>query len=290
MKVDGKLIAESILKNLKREVSSLKKQKVTPHLAIILIGHNHASLSYVNQKKQKAELIGAKTTIYHFEDDVSLEKIEKLVRKLNNDLKVHGIIIQRPLPPHIGEEFARNIVTKEKDVDGFLPNSRFDEPIAEAVLEILKTIFLDVQLKKSQEEGLVCKTVTEWLKSKQIVVVGKGDTGGRPVINLFKKMKIEPVVVDSKTPNPGKIIKSADILISTVGKPVIRSNEVKNGAIVIGIGMHKKEESGKLYPDYDQEEISKIASYYSPVPGGVGPVNVAMLLKNLIFAIDKSRS
>ncbi len=286
MKVDGKKIAEQIFEDLKQKIFLLKKRHIVPHLAIILIGNNPASLSYVNQKKIKSEYIGAKTTVYNFEDQVDQNEIEKLVKKLNMNPKIHGIIIQRPLPQHVDEQFAKNMVAPEKDIDGFLSHSKFVEPIAEAVLEILKTIHADIQLKESQEQGKACFPFNEWLKLKNIVVVGKGPTGGKPLINLFHKLRVQPLIIDSKTTNPGKVVKSAEILISTVGRSVIRTNEVKKGAIVIGIGMHKKREDGKLYPDYDQEEIAIIASYYTPVPGGVGPVNVAMLLKNLIFAID----
>lgn len=199
-------------------------------------------------------------------------ELKKLVDKLNSDQQVHGIIIQRPLPIQIDEIAARQIVIPSKDVDGFLPNSKFNEPIAEAVLEILKTVFE----QKPADEFI------SWLKAKKIVVVGKGRTGGGPVINLFRKLEVKPLIIDSKTPNPAEIVKSADILISTVGRHgIIRTNEVKKGAILIGIGMHKGED-GRLHSDYNQEEIASVASYYTPVPGGVGPVNVAMLLKNLI--------
>lgn len=286
MKVDGKKIAEQIFEDLKQKVSLLKKKHIIPHLAIILVGNNPASVSYVNQKKIKSEYIGAKTSVYSFEDFTKQDEIEKLVKKLNVNPKIHGIIIQRPLPQHINEQFAKDIVAPEKDIDGFLPHSKFVEPIAEAVLEILKVIHTDIQLRESQTQGKACSPFNEWLKLKNIVVVGKGPTGGKPVINLFHKLGIKPLIVDSKTPNPGKVVKSAEILISTVGRQVIRTNEVKKGAILIGIGMHKKREDGKLYPDYDQEKIAKIASYYTPVPGGIGPINVAMLLKNLIFAIE----
>ncbi|MCL4354368.1 bifunctional 5,10-methylenetetrahydrofolate dehydrogenase/5,10-methenyltetrahydrofolate cyclohydrolase [Patescibacteria group bacterium] len=286
MKVDGKKIAEQIFEDLKQKIILLKKRHIIPHLAIILVGNNPASISYVNQKKIKSEYIGAKTSIYSFEDFTKQDEIEELVKKLNVNPKIHGIIIQRPLPQHIDEQWAKDIVIPEKDIDGFLPNSKFIEPIAEAVLEILKVIHSDIQLRESQTQGRTCFSFNVWLKLKNIVVVGKGPTGGKPVINLFRKLGIKPLIVDSKTLNPGEIIKSSEILISTVGRDVIRTNEVKKGAIVIGIGMHKKREDGKLYPDYVQEEIAKIASYYTPVPGGVGPINVAMLLKNLILAID----
>ncbi|MBU2632514.1 bifunctional 5,10-methylenetetrahydrofolate dehydrogenase/5,10-methenyltetrahydrofolate cyclohydrolase [Patescibacteria group bacterium] len=271
MKIDGKKIADKILKLLKKKTEELCKKNITPHLAIILIGNDPASSKYVEQKIDKAKLIGIETSLFHLEK-TDENQMQVLIEDLNKNLSVNGIIIQRPLPENINENFARNIINKAKDVDGFLKNSKFSEPIAEAVLEILKTIHVESKDKKS---------FNAWLKNKTCVVVGKGDTGGRPIINLFKKLGITLLVVDSKTKNPRKIIKKANILISTVGKPIIFSNEVKKGAIVIGIGMHKGK-NDKLYPDYNQKEIAEIASFYTPVPGGVGPVNVAMLLRNVI--------
>jgi methylenetetrahydrofolate dehydrogenase (NADP+) / methenyltetrahydrofolate cyclohydrolase len=279
MKIDGNRIAAGILEDLKKKVGELKKKNIIPHLAIVLIGKDHSSKIYVNQKKIKGEGIGAKISIFNFSDKLNFGELKELVDKLNNDPKVHGIIIQRPIPPQINEMEAREIVLAEKDVDGFLPNSKFNEPIAEAVLEILKTVF---RASRTSTPGVEPRSFENWLSEKNIVVVGKGKTGGRPVINLLNKLEIEPLIVDSKTLNSGRILKSGDIIISTVGKHgIIKTNEIKNGAIVIGIGMHKGND-GKLRPDYNQEEIAKISSFYTPVPGGVGPVNVAMLLKNLI--------
>jgi methylenetetrahydrofolate dehydrogenase (NADP+) / methenyltetrahydrofolate cyclohydrolase len=280
MKINGDLIAGKILEDLQKKVDALKKRNVVPHLAIILIGNDEPSKQYVNRKKIKGEEIGAKISVFNLDNSISFEELEKIVNKLNSDPDVHGIIIQRPLPIGIDETQTRQIVTLKKDVDGFLPNSKFNEPIAEAILEILKTVFFvstnDVELEN----------FNKWLSAKKIVVVGKGNTGGKPIINFLNKLGVQPLIVDSKTMNPSEVIRSADILISTVGKPnVINASNVKKGAIVIGIGMHK-EEDGKLYPDYNQENIAKVASYFTPVPGGVGPVNVAMLLKNLVKSAD----
>lgn len=275
MKFNGEKLAQEILEELKPQVKKLREKRIIPHLAIILIGNDPASKKYVEQKIKKAKEVGVKTTLFTFEK-TNEDQLKTLVDKLNKNELIHGIIIQRPLPEEINERFARSIVSKEKDVDGFRPDSEFNEPIADAVLEILKTIFSSFSRSDLVKDG----AFIHWLKEKTNVVVGKGDTGGRPIISMYRKLGVEPLIIDSKTKNPAELVGKADILISTVGKPVIRSEEVKKEAVVIGIGMHKGKD-GKLKPDYNEEEISKIASYYTPVPGGVGPVNVAMLLKNV---------
>ncbi len=262
MKIDGKEIAKKILTDLK---SKVQKLSLTPHLAIILIGNDPASIAYIQQKDLKAEAIGAKTTIINLESDVDNSELRKIIKKLNADFSIHGIIVQRPLPSRIDSQTISLAIDPKKDVDGFHPQSKFESPIAAAVLEILK----DTNLKH-----------------KKIVIVGKGETGGKPVTKSLEKLGIKPMVIDSKTPNSSEITKNADIIISAVGKPqIIKPEMIKNGVILISIGLHKGSDE-KLHGDYEDDEIKNIASFYTPTPGGVGPVNVAMLLKNLISAAE----
>ncbi len=265
MKIDGKQIAQKILDELKLKIQKLGK---TPHLAIILIGNDPASVAYVNQKKIKAELIGVKTTIKNFPSNTSTSTLLRTIQKFNNNNNIHGIIAQQPFSSHIDQEKIVNAITPRKDVDGFHLNSKFQPPIAQAVLEILKPYSF---------------------QTKKIAVIGKGKTGGEPIIQAIKKMGINPTVVDSKTENPENLTKNADIIISAVGKSnVVKPNMLKKGVILISIGLHKGSD-GKLHGDYNEEEIKNIASFYTPTPGGVGPVNVAMLLKNLITACENFR-
>jgi methylenetetrahydrofolate dehydrogenase (NADP+)/methenyltetrahydrofolate cyclohydrolase len=209
-------------------------------------------------------------------------------------------------------------VDPKKDVDGFHPNSKFQPPIALAVLRILKEIYW----KKSEARNPKSETNSNnqnpkfknrflsfehsnfdivssfdirisnfiaWLSSKKIIVIGKGETGGRPIIQLFKQMGIEPTVIDSKTSDPEQFTKKADIIISAVGKPgVIKPEMIKKNSILISIGLSNGKD-GKLHGDYDEEEIKNIASFYTPTPGGVGPLNVAMLLENLIQAAENPK-
>lgn len=276
MKIDGKQIASKILEDLRLRVVKLRKRNLTPCLAIILAGSDPASVAYVNQKELKAKSIGIKTAAYNLKSDIQNSELLKLIKKLNNDKAVHGIIVQQPLPAQANLESIINAIDPNKDVDGFHPESKFQMPIAMAVLKILEDVYVSAPEIQSR--------FTDWLKDKKIVIIGKGETGGRPIIDMFHKMKIPFALIDSKTKKPESLTKKADILISAVGKPtIIKPQMIKKGVILIGIGI-SAEESAKFTGDYDQNKIKNIASFYTPTPGGVGPVNVAMLLKNSLEA------
>ena len=260
MKIDGRRIANTILNDLETKV---KKLNVIPHLAIILVGNDPASKAYVRQKILTAEKIGIKTSLFQYPNSIPTKDLLKHLNDLNYLSDIHGIIVQQPFSSHIDQKKIVNTIDPQKDVDGFHPQSKFESPIAAAVLEILKFVPL---------------------KNKKVVVIGKGETGGKPIIQILKKKGIIPIVIDSKTENKETLTKDADIIISAVGKSdIIKSNMIKKGVILISIGLHKGSD-GKLHGDYDEEKIKTIASFYTPTPGGVGPVNVAMLLKNLVYA------
>jgi len=281
MKIDGNQIAQQILNSLRKEIEKLKERRITPSLAILLVDDDPASKSYVEQKELKAKEIGIKTTVFRFSSSVLREDIETEVNKLNNDNSINGIVIQRPLPQQIDYEFATNVIVKEKDVDGFRKDSRYQPPIARAVGKILEEIFGKIEQKSS---------FLDFLKSKKITVIGKGETGGKPIIKFLEKQGIKPTVIDTKTENPEGLVKQSDILISTVGKPnTVDPKSFKKDVILIPVGMCK-DKSGRFHTDYDQTEAERIASFYSPVPGGVGPVNVAMLLENVIESAKTSDS
>lgn len=282
MRVDGKKIGKSILEDLRTRVQKLKDKKVTPHLAIILVGNNHASEAYVRQKKLRGEGIGAKVTVYHLSQNTSIDKLLKLLKKLNSDVLTHGIIVQRPLPKHIDAEPLNKLFNPIKDVDAFHPKSEFEFPIAKAVLCIIEHIYCSIFKVNNKSD----RKFINWLIKKSIVVIGKGKTGGGPIIQKLRKEGVKLSVVDSKTINSEQLIRSADIIISAVGKPnVVRGDTLKRGVILISVGLHKGPD-GKLRGDYEEKKIKNIASFYTPTPGGVGPVNVAMLLANLVTAAE----
>lgn len=295
MKINGRDIASGIFETLKKRVAILKKKNITPHLAVILVGNDPASHAYVNQKQKKGEEIGVLVTVHMYAEDVTTEQLLREILMLNQDPLMHGIIIQQPLPAQIDVKQLINTTNPEKDVDGFHKNSSFTPPIAEAAMRTLEEVYFSSEVEKKSSRLAVypehsrrarsnSNDFADWLQQKQIVVLGKGETGGAPIIAKLKKLSTEPTVIDSKTKNPKEILKQSDIVISCVGRRgVVRSDDLKQGVILIGIGMHKGED-GKLHADYEEEEIEKVAGYYTPVPGGIGPINVAMLLQNVLLA------
>jgi methylenetetrahydrofolate dehydrogenase (NADP+) / methenyltetrahydrofolate cyclohydrolase len=267
MKIDGKKISQNILDELKKKVEKLKEKNITPHLAIILVGDNPASTTYVNQKKIKAEQIGANTTIIRLPDNISESELIKIIKQFNQNKTIHGIIVQQPLPQNINIEAITQAIDPKKDVDGFNSKSQFKMPIALAVFEVFKNIGISD------------------LKNKNVVMIGKGETGGKPITEALQELGIKPSIIDSQTENPENITKNADVIISAVGKTnIIKPEMIKENVILIGVGQHK--ENGKIIGDYDEEKIKNISAFYTPTPGGVGPIDVTMLLKNLVTAAE----
>lgn len=295
MKIDGRAIAREILDDLTKRVGELRANGAVPHLAVILVGENPSSKAYVHQKELKAEQIGVKISVFRYPASISEQKLLEKIDTLNNDDTIHGIIIQRPLPPHINEQKVTDATDPAKDVDGFAAQSPFAPPVALAVFKILEEVYelssRGATRREISRRFLASLEMTEgvkhWLQTKSIVILGKGKTAGMPIIHYFQKQNLPISVIDSKTANRDELIKNADIIISAVGKKdLLTSEQIKSGAIVIGVGMFQNAE-GKLQGDYDQSQISEKTTAFTTIPGGVGPVNVAMLLKNLIDASER---
>ena len=297
MKIDGRQIADNIFDDLKERVGELQKNNIIPKLAVILVGENPSSEVYVLQKQLRGKEINVEIEILRFPETVSGETLIDKIRELNLNSQIHGIIVQRPLPAHINPDTIENEIADSKDVDGFKPGSPFHVPLVLAVVKILEEAFTSLQANEMSEaiSGIAASPsaprndeFTYWLKSKKIVLLGKGSTAGKPLLDYFKEIGANFQLVDSKTENPQEITKQADIIISSVGKEsTIKPEMLKSGVILIGVGINKNEE-GKLHGDYDEDQIKDIASLYTPTPGGVGPVNVAMLLQNLLTAAEES--
>lgn len=286
MIISGTAIAHEMYIDFQRRVEELQKKNVTPHLVAILVGENPASIAYVNLKQKRAEAIGAVVTVLRYEESVTEKELLEKIKQLNTDPDVHGILIQRPLPEHIDVAKLEETTDPEKDIDGFHKDSPYTLPLSLAVVEILKDIFSSLRnhevAKQSQTNDF-----NNWLQTKQIVVLGKGPTGGGPIIAHLKKLELKPTLIDSNTPHPEDITRDADIIISATGKEhMITADKVKQDVILIGVGVMKGTD-GKLHGDYEPEEVDSIASFYTPTPGGVGPVNVAKLIDNLITAAEK---
>lgn len=298
MKIEGKFIASQIKVNLKKQVFNLKNKNIIPHLAVILIGNDPSSHTYVRQKQKVGEDIGIKITLAYKQQTITKEELYETVNTFNKDKNIHGIIIQRPVASDITKEELDLMVDPYKDVDGFHPNSKFTPPIACAVIKILEWIFKNAKL--TSEEGSPSshgrnfsemeefnKDFINWLKKQEILVIGRGETAGKPIVEVLQKMRIKPEIAHSKTTNLKELCLRSDIIITCVGKSnVVRHQMLSKKTILIGVGLHQ--EYGKLQTDYNQEEISQKIVYYTPVPGGVGPVNVACLFENLLQAVKLS--
>lgn len=278
MLIAGTQIAQAIKTNLQKQVQTLAKRSITPLLAIIHLSDDAGSSSYIRQKMKIAEEIGAKTKIFGKETGIHSPKdLEKTIKELNDDPGIHGIIIQRPVPEEFDDPKLLLSIVKGKDVDGFAPDSPFETPVALAVEEILIHIYHTDKTRKVTD-------YSSWIKEKIITIIGKGETAGAPIQKYFKRQGLTPSIVDTKTERPEDVLKTSDIIISCVGKRgVIRKETVKEGVILISVGI-SRDEVGKLHGDYEEEEMKDIASYYTPTPGGVGPVNVACLFMNILQA------
>lgn len=277
MKIPGTPIANTILEHLKSQIARIE---VTPHLAIILATTNPAPKMYVSIKLRRAAEIGLKTTVYEF-NSYDQELCLTTINELNNDPIVHGILVQLPMHEGWDQNQYVNAVLPTKDVDGFLPDSQFKPATGLAVWEML-TAF-------AQHESFV--TTHDFLKNKKITVVGKGKTAGKPTIDILTSEGFLPTVIDSKTQNPDEILKTSDIIISAVGKRnLITADNIKESSYILGIGVGKELREGKerIYGDIDEESIQHKAKLYCPTIGGIGPLTIACLLRNVVNGAMKS--
>lgn len=277
MKVSGKDVAEAILKKLGQEI---KHKNLKPGLAIILANNNPASKIYVDNKIKAAKRIGIMANLYQFSEIESKECL-KAIAWLNNDPTINGIIVQYPVYGSWNFDDYEHSIKPEKDVDGFLENSSYVGATALAIWEML-TAF-------AYEEGF--KKTEDFLKGKKIVVIGKGKTAGGPVTKLLKRKGFNVTSVIRETENPTPIIKSGDVVISAAGvKDIVNKHNLKKGAYVVGVGIGKEFINGKekIYGDIKEEEVSKIAKLYNPNLGGIGPLTIVSLLKNVLESAKKA--
>jgi methylenetetrahydrofolate dehydrogenase (NADP+) / methenyltetrahydrofolate cyclohydrolase len=281
--LDGKKIASEIKEELKSEISQLKEKSVIPGLAVILVGSDPASKVYVGSKKKACEEIGIGSQVIELPDNVAQEELLGIVRKLNNNKNIHGILVQLPLPKHIDEEAIIESIDPKKDVDCFHPENvgRLSIGIGKlmpctpaGIIEILKRYNIEIA-------------------GKECVVVGRSNIVGKPMAAMLLNNNGTVTIAHSKTKSLSEATKRADIIISAVGKVgLIKKDMVKKGVVIMDVGMNRLE-NGKLVGDVDFENVKKIASAITPVPGGVGPMTIAMLMQNTIIAakqIHENRS
>lgn len=268
--LDGKKIKQDKLLELKKEISSLKRK---PGIAVIQVGNDSASNVYVKNKEKTANELGCVFSHISFKEDVLEEDILVKIDELNNDESIDGIIVQMPLPKHLNTSIIQNRVSKNKDIDGLTD-------INAGLLFHNKDCFIPCTPKGIVE---MLKYYNIEIKGKHVVIVGRSELVGRPLMSLMLNQNATVTICHSYTNNLQNITKQADILICAVGKKhIISEFMVKDGAVVIDVGINR--ENDKLYGDVDFEEVSHVASYITPVPGGVGQMTVLTLYQNLIKA------
>lgn len=275
--IDGKLVAQTLRKKFADEVEALKKQGITPGLAVILVGNDPASAVYVRNKKKACAETGIASLSYELPEDTSKEELLSIIEELNGREDVDGILVQLPLPGGIDKSEIINAISPEKDVDAFNVSNVGKIAVGEkgfvpctpaGVMELFRFYNVD-------------------LTGKNCVIVGRSNIVGKPMALLCTAADATVTLCHSKTVGLSEITKRADVLISTVGKAkFITADMVKDGAVVIDVGINR-DENGKLCGDVDFENVSKKASLISPVPGGVGPMTITMLLQNTITSAKK---
>lgn len=268
MKIDGREIAKKITDELKIEVQRLNSENIFPKLAIVTLGQEDAWSTYVRQKIKLGDRLGVTTELINLSRTTDYELIN-LVELLDHNPAIHGIIVQRPMPDEIENARTINAISPKKDIDGFRKDSDYEVPVWLAVKRVLEEV-------KGSEE------FPKWIKTQNVVVLGKGETAGAPISNGLKKLGASVEIIDSKTENREFLIKNADIIVSAVGKKVINASDLKSGVVLVGVGLFRENE--KLQGDYDEAEIKNVSSFYTPTPGGIGPINLAYLFDNLIKA------
>lgn len=272
--LNGKELAKVIRENLKLECEEMKKQGIIPKLAVIMVGDDPASKIYVKNKSKAAEDIGVEYEEYILKEDIKQKELIDLIKKLNNDNTINGILLQSPIPKHLDIDEAFRTISEEKDVDGFNPIN-------------LGKLLLNQDTFVSCTPYGIMKLFEHYnidLEGKNVVIVGRSNIVGKPLIACCLNKNATVTVCHSKTKNIEEKTKNADILIVAIGKSkFITEDMVKTGAVVIDVGINRGEDK-KITGDVDYENVSKKASYITPVPGGVGPMTIAMLMNNVIKA------
>ena len=276
--IDGKLISKQLKDELKSEVEQLKKAGKKCALAVIQVGDDAASSVYVGNKKKACEYIGIESLSYKLPESTSEDELLALIEKLNADSNVHGILCQLPLPKHMNEEHIVKAISPEKDVDGFhVENVGALVTGTEGFVSCTPAGIIEL-LKRSD--------VT--MEGKHCVVIGRSNIVGKPMALLLLRENATVTVCHSKTRNLRDICKQADILVVAIGKPLyIDASYVKKGATVVDVGIHR-DENNKLCGDVDFQKVEPVCGAITPVPGGVGPMTIAMLMKNCVEAMKKN--
>lgn len=275
--IDGKKLAKKIREELKIKCDELKQKGIYPKLAVIMVGNNPASKVYVRNKSNACADVGVEYVEYLLEENIEQEELIELIKKLNEDKTINGILLQSPIPMHLDINEAFKTITYIKDVDGFSPASVGKLCIGEdtfisctpyGVMKMLEEYNID-------------------LNGKHVVILGRSNIVGKPLIQCCLQKNATVTICHSKTQKLEKITKQADVLISAIGQPeFVKTDMIKDKAVVIDVGINRNKD-GKLVGDVDFENVKEKVSYITPVPGGVGPMTIAMLMNNVIKAAEE---
>ncbi|EKZ3560248.1 bifunctional methylenetetrahydrofolate dehydrogenase/methenyltetrahydrofolate cyclohydrolase FolD [Listeria monocytogenes] len=275
--IDGKKLAKEIQEKVTREVAELVKEGKKPGLAVVLVGDNQASRTYVRNKQKRTEEAGMKSVLIELPENVTEEKLLSVVEELNEDKTIHGILVQLPLPEDISEEKVIDTISFDKDVDGF-------HPVNVGNLFIGKDSFVPCTPAGIIE--LIKSTGTQ-IEGKRAVVIGRSNIVGKPVAQLLLNENATVTIAHSRTKDLPQVAKEADILVVATGlAKFVKKDYIKPGAIVIDVGMDR-DENNKLCGDVDFDDVVQEAGFITPVPGGVGPMTITMLLANTLKAAKR---
>ena len=275
--IDGKELAKKIRANLKIECEELKKKNINSKLAVIMVGEDPASKVYVRNKSRACEDVGIKYEEYLLDSKITQKELIELIEKLNNDKTINGILLQSPIPSNLDINEAFRTISPEKDVDGFNP------------INVGKLVLNQDTFVSCTPYGIM-KMFEEYdidLTGKNVVILGRSNIVGKPLIHCCLNKNATVTSCHSKTQNIAQKAKEADVLISAIGKAnFVTADMVKDGAVVIDVGINRLD-NGKITGDVDFESVKDVAGYITPVPGGVGPMTIAMLMKNVIMGASK---
>ena len=275
--IDGKAISMQIKEEIKKEAASLKEQGKNVTLAVIQVGDNPASCVYVRNKKKGCEYLGIGSLSYELKEETTQEELLSLIRELNAREDVNGILVQLPLPAHIDEDTVIREIDPKKDVDGFHPQSVGALCIGQPGFVSCTPAGIIELLKRSGVS----------LEGKECVILGRSNIVGKPMALLMLRENATVTIAHSRTKNLAEVTKRADILIVAIGKPKMITREyVKEGAVVIDVGINR-DQNNKLCGDVDFDDVAPVCSAITPVPGGVGPMTIAMLLNNCMESVRK---
>ena len=275
--IDGKALAAKMQAELKVKVDKLKEADNVPGLAVILVGEDPASQIYVRNKARQATAIGLNSSVVRLPETVSEQELLDLIEQYNQSEQWHGILVQLPLPEHISEEKVLLAIDPEKDVDGFHPMN-------------MGRLWSGNPLMIPSTPAGIMEMFREYdveLSGKRAVVIGRSNIVGKPMAQLLMTADATVTIAHSKTENLRELTKEADILVVAIGRDrMIKAEDVKEGAVVIDVGMNR-DEDGKLHGDVDFDEVKDVASLITPVPGGVGPMTITMLMEQTVRAASR---